>query len=161
MKWILWPVHKYQRWVTEREFHIAISANPLFLTTLIWNAFETVFPPIVTTILLFIIGFRLRQYDHVASVTGDAISIIALWFPLIRNLEAVVVVVEMFYRQGAAHLLDQSPKQHELIFPGVPNDLKEVAGRIPIAKLKRVERHAGHQQPGAKMEFVNFSAAIT
>ena len=80
--------------------------------------------------------------------------------PLIRNLEAIVTVLEMFYRQGAAHLLDQSPKQYELIFPEIPDDLKDVTGRIPIAKLKRIERDAGHQQPGAKMELVNFSVAI-
>src|ERR1035441_612266 len=58
--------------------------------------------------------------------------------PLIRNLEAIVAVLEMFYRQGAAHLLDQSPKQYELIFPEIPDDLKNVTGRIPIAKLKRI-----------------------
>ena len=81
--------------------------------------------------------------------------------PLIRNLEAIVTVLEMFYRQGAAHLLDQSPKQYELIFPGTPDDLKNVTGRIPIAKLKRIERDAGHQQPGSKMELVYFSVAIT
>jgi hypothetical protein len=81
--------------------------------------------------------------------------------PLIRNLEAAVAVLEMFYLQGPAHLLDQSPKQNEWIFPGIPNDLKKITGRIPIAKLKRIERDAGHQQPGAKMELVNFSVAIT
>jgi hypothetical protein len=67
----------------------------------------------------------------------------------------------MFDRQGAAHLLDQSPKQYELIFPEIPDDLKNVTGRIPVAKLKRIERDAGHQQTDAEMELVNFSVAIT
>jgi hypothetical protein len=53
------------------------------------------------------------------------------------------------------------PIQYELIFPGFPNDLKEVTGRIPVAKFERIEGDVGRQQTGAKMELMNFSTAIT
>jgi hypothetical protein len=91
MRWILWPVHKYNGWVTQRELRIANSTNPLVLTTLIWNAFETAFPPVIGTILLLVIGFRLRHCDHVASVTGDMIAIIALWFGMSRSRDTSVI----------------------------------------------------------------------
>lgn len=80
--------------------------------------------------------------------------------PIAGDFQSVVAVLEMFDRQGAAHLLDQSPQQHQQIVFRIPDGLEGVPCRLSVAKLERIESNAGPEQVGAKVKLVEISHAI-
>ena len=76
---------------------------------------------------------------------------------LIRDLRSMYIVCEMFARQCATHLFDQTPEQHHQIVLRISDDLELVASRTPVAKLEGVERNSRPEQMGTKVELVEFS----
>ena len=66
----------------------------------------------------------------------------------------------MFDRESPANFIHDSSKQDELIIFRLPDDLEEIAGRISVAKFKRIKRHTGSEQVSAEVEFMEFSTAI-
>ena len=66
----------------------------------------------------------------------------------------------MLEGQGAAHLFDQAPEQHQQIFLRVANDLEGIASPLSVAKLEGVDRHTGTEKIGAKVKLVSLSGGI-
>jgi hypothetical protein len=126
MKWLLWPWRQYQRWMIQRELHIANDANPLFWGRLIWEAVKTAALPIILTIVLFFFGFTFRDFHYVAGIAGDLIAFIALWFGLRRSRDTAVIdaiatvcrrLPHAHYANGYQHVGEMIPNfRHQLRF---------------------------------------------
>ena len=79
---------------------------------------------------------------------------------MVRDVQSKLIVHEMLGGQGAAHLRDQSPKQHQQIVIWLADDLEMVASRRAIAKLEGVESYSRSEQVGAKVKLVDIPRAI-
>ena len=79
---------------------------------------------------------------------------------MVGDLRSELAVREMLGGQGAAHLLDQSAKEHEQIVCRITDGLELVAHRSSVAELEGLKGNSGPEQMGAKVEFVDLSCAI-
>jgi hypothetical protein len=79
---------------------------------------------------------------------------------MVRNVQSKLIVHEMLGGQGAAHLRDQSPEQHQQIVIRLTDDLEMVASRRAIPKFEGVESYSRSEQVGAKVKLVDIPCAI-
>ena len=77
---------------------------------------------------------------------------------MVRDVQSKLIVHEMLGGQGAAHLRDQSPEQHQQIVIRFTDDLEMVASRRAIAKFEGVESYSRSEQVGAKVKLVDLPA---
>ena len=79
---------------------------------------------------------------------------------MVRDVQSKLIVHEMLGGQGAAHLRDQSPEQHQQIVIRLTDDLEMVASRRAIPKFEGVESYSRSEQVGAKVKLVDLPRAI-
>ena len=79
---------------------------------------------------------------------------------MVRDVQSKLIVHKMLGGQGAAHLRDQSPEQHQQIVIRLTDDLEMVASRRAIPKFEGVESYSRSEQVGAKVKLVDIPRAI-
>ena len=81
-------------------------------------------------------------------------------YSVVRDLQSVLTVLEMFGGQGTPHFFDQSTEQNQQVFLRIADDLEAVARWMSVAKLESVERDSGAEQIGAKVKLADFSRGV-
>ena len=79
-------------------------------------------------------------------------------YSLVRDLQSVLTLREMFGGKGTPHFFDQSTEQNQQVFLRISDDLEVVPSGVSVAKLEGVERHSGAEQMGSKVKLVDFSS---
>src|ERR1035441_103408 len=79
---------------------------------------------------------------------------------IVPDLQSRLTIHEMFDRQDAPDLRDQSPEQHKLIVRRITDDLEMIAGWRAVANLEGVDSDPGPEQVGAKVKFVYLPGAV-
>src|SRR5207244_12124438 len=78
--------------------------------------------PLTSPLFPYTTLFRSEKRDAAATIVVPFNP--ATHHCLIRDLPSMCVVCEMFARQGAAHLFDESPEQHHQIVLRISDDLE-------------------------------------